>query len=193
MPLPPGATTSQAAPVLTTAGETGPRPCTGQAGRTGRADVAGLVGLSPAALGRMVRRVASGDQWLDRVMFRTDRRWFSRLELTEDYEIWLLSWLPGQRTGLHDHGEAAGAFAVAQGALRETLARPGSRELRHRQVPEGTVRPFGQRHLHEVANVSAAPAVSVHAYSPPLTAMRRYEMTPSGLALVRTDHAELDW
>ncbi len=126
-------------------------------------------------------------------MFSTEARWFSRLELTEDYEIWLLSWLPGQRTGLHDHGEAAGAFAVAQGALRETLARPGSLQLRHRPAPEGTVRSFGEQHLHDMANVSAVPAVSVHAYSPPLTAMRRYEMTPSGLTLVRTDHAELDW
>jgi predicted metal-dependent enzyme (double-stranded beta helix superfamily) len=190
MPLSPGATTSQAAPALATAGEAGARPRTGWAGRTDRA---GRAGLSPATLGRMVRRVASEDQWLDQVMFSTDERWFSRLELTEDYEIWLLSWLPGQHTGLHDHGEAAGAFAVAQGELQETLARAGSRELRHRQAFEGTVRSFGQRHLHDVANVSAAPAVSVHAYSPPLTAMRRYEMTPSGLALVRTDHAELDW
>jgi hypothetical protein len=35
--------------------------------------------------------------------------------------------------------------------------------------------------------------VSVHAYSPPLTAMRRYEMAPSGLVQVRTDVAEEDW
>ena len=42
---------------------------------------------------------------------------------------------------------------------------------------------FGGQHLHDVSNASAAPAVSVHAYSPPLSAMRRYEMTDSGLAL----------
>jgi predicted metal-dependent enzyme (double-stranded beta helix superfamily) len=141
----------------------------------------------------MVRRIASSDQWLDRVMFSADERWFSRLDLTEDYEIWLLSWLPGQHTGLHDHGAAAGAFAVAQGELLETLAVPGSCRLRHRRAGRGTVRAFGPRHLHDMANASAAPAISVHAYSPPLTAMRRYEMTPSGLTLVRTDHAELDW
>jgi predicted metal-dependent enzyme (double-stranded beta helix superfamily) len=141
----------------------------------------------------MVRRIATSGQWLDRVMFSADERWFSRLDLTQDYEIWLLSWLPGQHTGLHDHGEAAGAFAVAQGELLETLAKPGSRQLRRRRAGRGTVRAFGARHLHDMANVCAAPAISVHAYSPPLTAMRRYEMTPSGLTLVRTDHAELDW
>jgi predicted metal-dependent enzyme (double-stranded beta helix superfamily) len=113
--------------------------------------------------------------------------------LTDDYEIWLLSWLPGQRTGFHDYGEAAGAFAVAQGDLREMLASPGRTAIGSRIAPAGSVTRFGHGHLHDVANVSAEPAVSVHAYSPPLTAMRRYEMTASGLALVRTDVAELDW
>lgn len=149
--------------------------------------------LSPAQLGSLVRDVADSADWLDLVMFSTDERWFHRLELTEEYEIWLLSWLPSQHTGFHDHGEAAGAFAVAQGELQETLAGPGSRELRRRPAVQGTVRAFGERHLHDMGNVSAAPAISVHAYSPPLTAMRRYEMTTSGLTLVRTDHAELDW
>jgi predicted metal-dependent enzyme (double-stranded beta helix superfamily) len=181
MPPPPGASASRPSPALATVAQAGSRP------RTRRA------GLSPARLGGIVRRVASADQWLDQVMFSTDERWFSRLQLTEDYEIWLLSWLPGQRTGLHDHGEAAGAFAVVQGELRETLARPGSCQLRYRRACQGTVRSFGEHHLHDMANVSAVPAISVHAYSPPLTAMRIYEMTASGLTLVRTDQAELDW
>jgi predicted metal-dependent enzyme (double-stranded beta helix superfamily) len=149
--------------------------------------------LSPVQLGRLVSGVAATQEWPELVMFCTDERWFHRLELTASYEIWLLSWLPGQHTGLHDHGEAAGAFAVVQGDLQETLARPGSRQLRRRPAGTGTVRAFGQRHLHDMGNVSAAPAISVHAYSPPLTAMRRYEMTSGGLALMRTDHAELDW
>jgi Cysteine dioxygenase type I len=44
-----------------------------------------------------------------------------------------------------------------------------------------------------VGNLSARPAISVHAYSPPLTTMHRHAMTPAGLTLVRTDVAELDW
>jgi predicted metal-dependent enzyme (double-stranded beta helix superfamily) len=149
--------------------------------------------LTPAALGRLVREVAEDGQWREIAMFCTDERWFQRLELTANYEIWLLTWLPGQHTGFHDHGEAAGAFTVAQGSMLETLARPGSRQTRQRPALEGTVRMFGAEHLHDVANVSGVPAVSVHAYSPPLTAMRRYAMTDTGLTFARTDHAELDW
>ena len=51
--------------------------------------------------------------WRDIVRFDASRRWYQRLELTDDHEVWLLSWLPGQSTGFHDHGGAAGAFAVA--------------------------------------------------------------------------------
>ncbi len=131
--------------------------------------------------------------WLPIVRFTPERRWFQRLALTADYEIWLLSWLPGQCTGFHDHGDASGAFAVAQGELRETLAATGSRRVRRRTAAAGSVTSFGGRHLHDVGNVAAHPAVSVHAYSPPLSAMRRYEMASSGLALVRTERAELDW
>jgi hypothetical protein len=31
--------------------------------------------------------------------------------------------------------------------------------------------------VHDVLNTAAGPAISVHAYPPPLTAMRRYELT----------------
>jgi len=149
--------------------------------------------LSSDQLGQIVGSVAAADYWRSIVRFTTHERWFRRLALTDDYEIWLLSWLPGQRTGFHDHGDAAGAFAVAAGDLRESLASPGRTAVRVRTAAAGSVTRFGRRHVHDVANVSAGRAVSVHAYSPPLTAMRRYELTAAGLALVRTDVAELDW
>jgi hypothetical protein len=149
--------------------------------------------LSPDRLGELASSVATAASWRSVIQFTADKRWFRRLALTDDYEIWLLSWLPGQHTGFHDHGDAAGAFAVAQGRLRESLATPGRTAVRTRSARAGSVTRFGRQHLHDVANVSLRPAVSVHAYSPPLTAMRRYEMTISGLTLVRTDVAELDW
>jgi predicted metal-dependent enzyme (double-stranded beta helix superfamily) len=149
--------------------------------------------LGPARLGELVRQVADSGGWQFMVTFDTSRRWYRRLELTEGYEIWLLTWLPGQHTGFHDHGEAAGAFTVVQGELEEALARPGSRAVRRRSTRQGSLRSFGPGHLHDVSNVATVAAVSVHAYSPPLTAMRRYQMRPAGLALAGTDVAEQDW
>ena len=53
------------------------------------------------------------------------QRWYHRLAATDEYEVWLLTWLPGQGTDLHDHGGSAGALAVVSGEVTEyTLALP---------------------------------------------------------------------
>ncbi len=70
---------------------------------------------------------------------------------------------------------------------------PGSSQVRERLAGPGSVTFFGGHHLHDVRSNTAEPAVSVHAYSPPLTAMRRYEMTAAGLMLAGTERAEQDW
>src|SRR6202035_3226231 len=97
-------------------------------------------------------------------------RWYERIHMTDDYEVWLISWLPGQSTGFHDHGSSAGAFGVVWGSLDECVVpRRGERVLVNR-VTSGDVRAFGQRYVHDVRNpVTGSVAVSVHAYSPPLS------------------------
>lgn len=166
---------------------------TDAAGALVGAGAGAVVPLDQARLGRIVAAVAADPgRWRGPVRFDAARRWFRRLELSDDCEVWLLSWLPGQNTGFHDHGRAAGAFAVAQGrVLEQTVA--GSGRVRHRTYAAGRVRAFGSRYVHDLGNASAGPAVTVHAYSPPLTAMRRFELTNSGLVHVATERAERDW
>src|SRR3982751_824198 len=79
------------------------------------------------------------DLWRPLVHFHEETRWTRLLEpdLLEDLldpslhddlaaaEVWLLSWVPGQGTALHDHGPSAGAFAVAQGVLSERVVAAG--------------------------------------------------------------------
>ena len=150
--------------------------------------------VSPLELARLVSAVASQPaRWQPTVRFDPARRWFARLELTTDLEVWLLSWLPGQGTGFHDHGAAVGAFTVAQGELTERTVPAGRAVAASQVLAAGQARPFGPAHVHDVVNTSAAPAVSVHAYSPPLTAMRRFELTAGGLVHTSTDSAEAGW
>jgi rhodanese-related sulfurtransferase len=40
----------------------------------------------------------------------------------------------------------------------------------------GILRSFGPDYAHDVRNVSGAPDISIHAYSPPLTEMKEYEL-----------------
>jgi len=137
--------------------------------------------LGQAELRGIVHGIAARpERWLARVRFGERERWYQLLEGQDGYEVWLLSWLPGQHTGFHDHGGSAGALAVAHGTLDERAA-PDGRPAATQALPAGTVRSFGPRYIHDVANNTGLPAVSVHAYSPALASMRRYAVTAAGL------------
>ena len=149
--------------------------------------------LGARQLATVVQRVADRQaEWLSHVRLNPAGRWYEQIDLDDSHEVWLISWLPGQETGFHDHGGASGAFTVALGTLLESrpAAVTGSSQVLSKPVGAGGVRSFGPRYIHNVRNASAASvAVSVHAYSPPLSAMTRYEMTQSGLVTLGTEAA----
>jgi rhodanese-related sulfurtransferase/mannose-6-phosphate isomerase-like protein (cupin superfamily) len=135
-----------------------------------------VVSRTPEELANIVSLFASSDAWIDRVRLSAKRRWYERLYQGPDHDIWVISWLPGQSTGFHDHGESSGAFVVATGILEEH--RPGEQTL---VIHPGEWRAFGPDYAHDVRNDSLAPAVSIHAYSPPLSEMNEYELDESRL------------
>ncbi|OMC01226.1 cysteine dioxygenase [Mycolicibacterium fortuitum] len=108
-----------------------------------------------------------------------DDRWYTRLSGDDEVEVWLISWVPDKSTELHDHGGSLGALTVVSGALRET--RWDGELLRKRRLTAGDQAAFPLGWVHDVVHAPAAvsgPTLSVHAYSPPLTAMSYYEVTP---------------
>jgi rhodanese-related sulfurtransferase len=137
---------------------------------------------TPDELANIVSMFASSDRWMDKVRLTVERRWYERLHHGPDYDIWVISWLPGQSTGFHDHGASSGALVVATGILEEH--RPGEPI---RVIHPGKPRAFGPDYAHDVRNVSLAPAISIHAYSPPLSDMNEYEL--DGSRLVPRDRA----
>jgi hypothetical protein len=130
---------------------------------------------TPGGLHGLVTRIGAefAGELLDIVRFASPQRWWARLALTEEVEVWLLSWLPGQRTEPHDHGGAAGAFAVLLGELSETYRYPRG-QIGHRDHPTGSALGFGAGRAHQVWNTGLAKAATVHAYSPPLVPTREY-------------------
>ncbi|WP_035796204.1 cysteine dioxygenase [Kitasatospora mediocidica] len=138
--------------------------------------------LTPAELRAVVAELAERpEEWIHRVRLSVDERWYERLRLADDHEVWLISWLPGQSTGFHDHGGSRGAFTVALGELEELSLGGPEGELHTRRLSAGAVRAFGPEFLHDVRNTAAGPAVTIHAYSPPLGEMALYELRASGL------------
>ncbi|WP_112491333.1 cysteine dioxygenase [Streptomyces bacillaris] len=108
---------------------------------------------------------ADRSRWAGLVRYETTTRWYHRLQTGPGYEVWLLSWVPGQGSGRHDHGRSAGVLTVLEGELTEHTER-GSRSL-----GAGAQRAFASGYVHEVVNDSLEPAVSLHIYHPGLTEM----------------------
>jgi hypothetical protein len=113
------------------------------------------------------------------VEFDPQTRWHQRIYRDPRVDVWLISWLPEQGTQLHDHGGSAGAFTVISGVLAEAVYIRSGRDaglLREREHNAGRSIGFDRQYVHDVRNLSDAPAISVHAYSSPLTSMTFYDV-----------------
>jgi mannose-6-phosphate isomerase-like protein (cupin superfamily) len=123
------------------------------------------------------------------VDFDEDERWHQRLYRDPRIDIWLISWLPTQGTQLHDHGGSAGALTVLSGTLTESVPSgyaDGRVRIRDIERSSGDCTAFGRHHIHDVRNTGTEPAVSVHAYSPPLSSMTFYDVSAGDLTVVGT-------
>jgi predicted metal-dependent enzyme (double-stranded beta helix superfamily) len=142
------------------------------------------------------RLAAHRTELLEQVRFDESRRWHQRLTPeqagTDAVEVWLLSWLPGQESPLHDHGGSSGAFTVLAGALDETVVSRTNTSRDHLWV-RGPSRSFGEHHIHRVGNDGNLPAVSLHAYRPTLSSMRRFDRGRDGLVLRAVEESGRDW
>lgn len=142
-------------------------------------------------------KVCAGDY--DRVIptdWPAGERWSTRLWGDDDVDAWLISWVPERSTELHDHAGSLGALTVVSGALAERSW--DGEALRERRIDAGGQASFDRGWVHDVTRhadahdaatgEAATPTLSVHAYSPPLTAMSYYEVTPGGrLRRVRSE------
>jgi len=122
---------------------------------------------------------ADAEQWRPLVRHDTGERHFEQLWRDDDVDVWVISWANGNDTGFHDHDISSGAVAVVEGeVVEERLVLGGApRRLLHRA---GEVFDFDAAHVHRMHQDSDTPAVSIHAYSPPLWRMGSYAVGPDG-------------
>jgi hypothetical protein len=130
-----------------------------------------------------------------RVPGQDEQRWWTRLSGDREVEVWLLSWLPGQATTLHDHGPSAAAFTVVLGELAEVRVDPDGWWSRYRREA-GSITSLPPGLVHDVYGTGTGPAVSIHAYAPPLRRMTFYDRDRRGrlyvVRSVETEQPELE-
>jgi predicted metal-dependent enzyme (double-stranded beta helix superfamily) len=136
--------------------------------------------LSPRELEAVVARLAAApERWRELVRHDPDNRVYAELHRDDELAIWLICWMDDHDTGFHDHDLSSGAVAVVAGAVAEDRLVLGGAPVTRTFAAGGTFS-FSAADIHRVRHAGAAPAVTIHAYSPPLWRMGAYEILPGG-------------
>jgi quercetin dioxygenase-like cupin family protein len=137
-------------------------------------------GLAPDRLRAFVTTLArEPHRWRHLVRHERDTRIYEQLFSDARLNAWLICWSTGQDTGFHDHDESAGSIAVIRGHVRdERLALGGPPSVR--EFAAGQHFAIAPNAIHRVTHAGAEPAVTIHAYSPPLRRMGAYRVGPAG-------------
>jgi predicted metal-dependent enzyme (double-stranded beta helix superfamily) len=124
----------------------------------------------PRAVARIVAE--HRDLWAAHVRFDPSEPHHATVWADDRWEVVLGAWLPGQRSGSHDHVGRPGALLVLQGALRETTwhvatdgPAPGRRTAVSRVHAAGGLRTHGAVHVHDVAAEGPDPVVALQVHA----------------------------
>lgn len=117
---------------------------------------------------------------------RPNSRMYNRalVALREQYELLVMTWLPGQTSVPHDHAGSICVMQVLQGAATEgsfQVAADGYVDVDYETVvPAGEITAGQDAGVHTVLNpaTSRETLVTVHAYAPPLRDFRRFIQRP---------------
>jgi quercetin dioxygenase-like cupin family protein len=136
--------------------------------------------LSTEELERFVERlVADRDCWAHLVRHDSGARVYELIWQDEDVNAWLICWSEDQDTGFHDHDESAAAIHVIDGCVREDRLRLRA-ALQTRVSGPGSTFVVPVSAIHRVRHTGTAPAITIHAYSPPLARVGAYRVRGDG-------------
>ncbi len=137
--------------------------------------------LTPDELEDVARRIGERpDVWEPLVRVDSEQRRFELIYEDDRMDAWVLSWMPGQGTGFHDHYASSVGIACVRGVVREDLLRSGAPELEFRLRP-GDTRKGGPGCIPRVQHAMGEPAVTIHVYSPRLDEVGQYRLDEHGV------------
>lgn len=137
--------------------------------------------LTPGELEEIaVGIVERPDLWEPLVQVDAEQRRYELVYEDERMDAWVLSWMPGQGTGFHDHYISGVGIAVAAGGVREDLLVYHGDDL-ELHLRAGDSRQGGPGYIHRVRHGFGEPAVTIHVYSPRLDWVGQYRLGDDGV------------
>jgi predicted metal-dependent enzyme (double-stranded beta helix superfamily) len=137
--------------------------------------------MDRSSLRALVERIAADEsRWRHLVRHEPDRRTYEQVMWSDEVGVWLICWMDDHDTGFHDHDVSSGAVAVVQGEIREHRLTVGGQPVSRVHGP-GRSFDFDASDIHRMSHAGGGPAISIHAYSPPLFRMGAYAIGPDGV------------
>jgi hypothetical protein len=137
--------------------------------------------LAPDELEDVARGIASRrDVWEPLVRVDAGQRRYELVYEDDQMDAWVLSWMPGQGTGFHDHTISGVGISVAAGCVREDQLVYGTSHLAW-QLQRGDTRQGGPGYIHRITHAEGEPAVTIHVYSPRLDWVGQYRLDDHGV------------
>lgn len=114
---------------------------------------------------------------------------------TQDYELLLLCWEPGQITAIHDHAsEECWVYAI-QGLISEEMYEDtlgGPRLLSRSEIQAGQVSYMNdQRGYHRLANSGIERAITLHLYAAPISECQVYDEQLGAFAQMKVSYTSI--
>jgi mannose-6-phosphate isomerase-like protein (cupin superfamily) len=136
--------------------------------------------MTPAELRRFAASLAATPaRWRHLIRHAEDLRVYEQIWDDDEVNAWVICWSHDQDTGFHDHDESAAAITVVSGRVREDRLTLGSAP-RSRVFGPGTTFTVPPVAIHRVLHAGGGPAVTIHAYSPPLRRTGAYRIGRGG-------------
>ncbi len=145
--------------------------------------------MSTAGLAETLQTwAAQTDAWQALIRHDAQERVYELVHRDADVELYLVCWMPGHDTGFHDHDDSAAAITVLEGQItEERLSISGAVK---RTLDKNATVTIGKEAIHRVRHAGDQPAVTLHAYSPPLSRVGTYEFADDGALLRHPRPAE---
>lgn len=136
--------------------------------------------LSETDLAQFVAELAAmSDRWRHLVRHSEEARVYEQIWDAQDVNAWLICWSEEQDTGFHDHDDSAAAIAGIGGCVLEERLRLGA-GAHTRRIWPGTTVLVPPTAIHRVRHLGPEPAITIHAYSPPLRRTGAYRIGRDG-------------
>ena len=110
-----------------------------------------------------------------------DRRNYHReiIETNDEFQLLIITWLPGQKSPIHNHRGSQCIVRVLSGSATETVYEPrkdGTFSRKASIYEQGITIGGEDSDVHTIENLPIAekPLVTIHAYFPPLKRMDRF-------------------